>query len=161
MASSKFSSGYKIIPIIIFSTIFISENYLFGTILIGIKKTKISLIFSIVGAVINVIVNILLIPIIGIYGAAISTLMSYLVMFCLFYFYLNKHMGMKFLKISKDIISLLVGSLLAYVFIYNFNYDVNLQFFLLKFLIACLYIVFVSKLNNIRLSDVVMLRNYW
>lgn len=161
MASSKFSSGYKVIPIIILSTIFLSENYLFGTILIGIKKTKISLILNLIGAVINVIVNLLLIPIIGIYGAAISTLTSYLVMFSLFYVYLNKHMGMKFLKINKDIISLLVGSLLAYVFIYNFNYDMNLQFILLKFLIACLYIIFISKLNKIRLNEIVYLRNYW
>jgi len=161
MASPNFSSGYKIIPIIILSTIFLSENYLFGTILIGIKKTKISLILNLIGAVINVIVNLLLIPIIGMYGAAISTLTSYLIMFCFYYFYLNKHIGMKFLKINKDIISLLVGSLLAYVFIYNFNYDINLQFILLKFLVACLYIIFVSKLNKIKLSDVVYLRNYW
>ena len=161
MASSKFSSGYKVIPIIVFATIFLSENYLFGTILIGIKKTKISLILNLIGAVINVIVNLLLIPVIGIYGAAISTLTSYLVMFCLFYFYLNKHMGMKFLKINKDIMSLLIGSLLAYVFIYNFNYDINLQFILLKLLIACLYIIFISKLNKIGLSDIVSLKNYW
>jgi O-antigen/teichoic acid export membrane protein len=161
MASSKFSSGYKVIPIIILSTIFLSENYLFGTILIGIKKTKISLILNLIGAVINVIVNLLLIPIIGIYGAAISTLASYLVMFYLFYFYLNKHMGMKFLKINKDIISLLVGSLLAYIFVYNFNYGINLQFILLKFLVACLYIIFISKLNKIKLNDIVYLRNYW
>jgi len=161
MASSKFSSGYKVIPIIVFATIFLSENYLFGTILIGIKKTKISLILNLIGAVINVIVNLLLIPVIGIYGAAISTLTSYLVMFCLFYFYLNKHMGMKFLKINKDIMSLLIGSLLAYIFIYNFNYDINLQFILLKLLIACLYIIFISKLNKIGLSDIVSLKNYW
>jgi O-antigen/teichoic acid export membrane protein len=161
MASSKFSSGYKVIPIIILSTIFLSENYLFGTISIGIKKTKISLILNLIGAVINVIFNLLLIPIIGIYGAAISTLASYLVMFYLFYFYLNKHMGMKFLKINKDIVSLLVGSLLAYIFVYNFNYGINLQFILLKFLVACLYIIFISKLNKIRLSDIVYLRNYW
>jgi O-antigen/teichoic acid export membrane protein len=161
MASSKFSSGYKVIPIIILSTIFLSENYLFGTILIGIKKTKISLILNLIGAVINVIVNLLLIPIIGIYGAAISTLASYLVMFYLFYFYLNKHMGMKFLKINKDIVSLLVGSLLAYIFVYNFNYGINLQFILLKFLVACLYIIFISKLNKIKLNDIVYLRNYW
>lgn len=161
MTSSKFSSGFKIIPIIILSTILLSENYLFGTILIGIKKTKISLILNIIGAVTNVVINILLIPIIGIYGAAISTLTSYLVMFSLFYFYLNKHMGMNFLKINKDIISLLAGSLLAYIFIYNFDYNINLQFILLKFLIACLYIIFISKLNKIRLSDIVYLRNYW
>ena len=161
MASSTFSSGFKIIPIIILSTIFLSENYLFGTILMGIKKTKISLILNLIGAVINVIVNLLLIPIIGIYGAAISTLTSYLIMFCLFYFYLSKHMGMKFLKINKDIISLLVGSLLAYVFICTFNYDINLQFILIKFFIACLYIIFISKLNKIKLNDIVSLRNYW
>ncbi len=161
MASSKFSSGYKVIPIIIFATIFLSENYLFGTILIGNKKTKISLILNLIGAVINVIVNLLLIPIIGIYGAAVSTLTSYMVMFCLFYYYLNRHMGMKFLKINKDIISLLVGALLAYVFIYTFNYNINLQFILLKFLVACLYIIFISKLNKIRLRDIVYLRNYW
>ena len=161
MVSSRFRSGFKIIPIIILSTIFLSENYLFGTILMGIKKTKISLILNLIGAVINVIVNLLLIPIIGIYGAAISTLTSYLIIFCLFYFYLNKHIGMKFLKINKDIISLLVGSLLVYVFIYNFNYNINLKFILIKFIVACLYIIFISKLNKIKLNDIVYLKNYW
>ena len=161
MVSSKFSSGYKVIPIIIFSIIFLSENYLFVTILIGIKKTKVLLVLNLIGAITNVIVNILLIPLIGIYGAAISTLMCHLVMFCLLYLYLNKHMGMKYLKINKDIISLLIGSLLAYVFIYNFNCDINLQFILLKFLIVCLYIICLSKLNNIKLNDIVYLRSYW
>jgi len=161
MASPKFSSGFKIIPIIILSTILLSENYLFGTILMGIKKTKISLILNIIGAITNVGINLLLIPIIGIYGAAISTLTSYLIMFCFYYFYLNKHIGMKFLKINKDIISLLVGSLLAYIFVYNFNSDMNLQFILIKFLVACLYIIFISKLNKIRLNDIVSLRKHW
>ena len=161
MASSKFSLGYKVIPIIIFSTIFSSENILFGTILIGIKKTKVSLILNLIGAITNVVVNLLLIPIIGIYGAAVSTLTSYLVMFCLFYFYLNKHMGMKFLKINKDIISILIGALLVYIFVYKFNYDINLQFILIKFSITCLYIIVISKLNKIRLNDIVYLKNYW
>lgn len=46
MVSSRFSLGFKIIPITILSTIFLSENCLFGTILryaikVGNSKVKI------------------------------------------------------------------------------------------------------------------------
>jgi len=161
MVSSRFIPGFKIIPIIILSTVFLSENYLFGTILVGVKKTNVSFIVNIIGAVINVIVNLLLIPFIGIYGAAFSTLTSYLIMFYFFYFYLNKYIGINYLKMNKDIISLLVGSLLIYVIIYYFDYSVNLKFILFKILIACIYIIFISKLNKIRLKDIVNLKNHW
>lgn len=159
MVSSKFMMGVKVIPIIILSTVFISGNYLFGTILIGFKKTNISFLSNTAGAIINILVNIFLIPITGIYGAALSTLASYFIMYCFIYYYLSQHMGINYLTINKDMLLILVGSGLVYVFHYYIELDITFFLIMFKIIVVFFFILLISKLNNIKLLTLLNFKN--
>ncbi len=77
---NDYLSGMNIIPVILFAYIFqgMYTNFIAG---IYIKeRNKVLPLITGIGAVVNIIVNILLIPILGIMGAALATLAAYAVM---------------------------------------------------------------------------------
>jgi O-antigen/teichoic acid export membrane protein len=78
--TSEYVSAYLIVPIAALGTIFYVGGGTIAIILQVLKKTKIFAVVGGTGAVINLILNIILIPIIGILGAAISTLITFLFM---------------------------------------------------------------------------------
>ncbi|WP_295153864.1 lipopolysaccharide biosynthesis protein [uncultured Ruminococcus sp.] len=68
-------------PLLIYSTIFSCLTTFMGSIYLASKKTKRSLFTSLVSGVINVGLNMVLIPTIGLYGPPISTIASYMTVF--------------------------------------------------------------------------------
>lgn len=78
--TSEYVSAYLIVPIAALGTIFYVGGGTIAIILQVLKKTKIFAVVGGTGAVINLILNIILIPIIGILGAAISTLITFFIM---------------------------------------------------------------------------------
>ncbi len=99
LSTPEYVQGFKIIPIIAFS------YYLYGLgafYCIGFQianKTIIDSIILIFAAVINVLFNLILIPKVGIYGAAISTVISYLFTNCMYYIF-----GRKYYKVGIGIL---------------------------------------------------------
>ncbi|MCD4794187.1 MAG: oligosaccharide flippase family protein [Bacteroidales bacterium] len=80
MTSVNFHEGWKIIPFIGFAYVFHCLYYFFSaTLFYKLGKTKLIPIISISGAVINIILNLLLIPKYMIIGAAIASLISNIV----------------------------------------------------------------------------------
>jgi O-antigen/teichoic acid export membrane protein len=80
LTTSEFVSAYLVVPIIAFGTIFYICGGTISNVLAALKKTKVMMWVNIAGGSINLILNIILIPIIGITGAAISTLITFLFM---------------------------------------------------------------------------------
>jgi O-antigen/teichoic acid export membrane protein len=79
IASKKFEGGYVILPFIVIGYVIHKANFLFGAGLYLAKKTKILSIIIFSSAIINIILNIILIPLIGLLGAAITTLIAFLI----------------------------------------------------------------------------------
>jgi O-antigen/teichoic acid export membrane protein len=75
-----YADAYYQIPILMISTIFNIVVALLGSIYVALKKTKEIAKTSIFAAVINILVNVILIKHIGLYAASISTVISYLAM---------------------------------------------------------------------------------
>lgn len=73
----------KYSPILVYSSVFSCFTTFMGTIYLATKKTKRSLMTSMFSGIINVGLNIILIPRIGLYGPAISTVASYMTVFIL------------------------------------------------------------------------------
>lgn len=71
----------KYAPILIYSCIFSCCTTFMGSIYLASNKTKRSLVTSLVAGVINVTLNIILIPRIGLYGPPITTVVSYVAVF--------------------------------------------------------------------------------
>lgn len=77
----SFQESVRYSPILIYSSIFSCFTTFLGSIYLASKETKRSMITSLFSGIINVGLNIILIPRIGLYGPPISTVASYLVVF--------------------------------------------------------------------------------
>jgi len=116
--TQDFLSGWFVIPIIAFSGLLAGIFQIFVNIMFLVKETKSITYINIVAAVSNVLLNLLLIPSIGIGGAALSTLISYFLMivFCI-------HVSMKHFVFDfyfYDIVKSIFSSLAMYLFVSHF-----------------------------------------
>ncbi|AKB30447.1 Membrane protein involved in the export of O-antigen, teichoic acid lipoteichoic acids [Methanosarcina siciliae C2J] len=107
LTTPDFVSGWFVIPIIAFAGLMAGIFQIFVNTMFLIKKTKFATYINIVAAVSNVIVNLILIPSVGIIGAAFSTLISYFLMATLCIHVSLKHfkLDFHFLDIGKSILS--------------------------------------------------------
>lgn len=80
LTSQEFLSGYYIIPLVALGTIFFNLNSINGTIFMLSEKTKAIAILYSLSAFFNIALNVILIPYMGILGAAISTLLSFMIL---------------------------------------------------------------------------------
>ncbi len=80
-ANAAYYPAWKYIPMLSAATIFSSLVTFMGSVYLVEKKSVLSFVTSMTGAVINVALNFLLIPRIGVNGAAIATFFSYFVVF--------------------------------------------------------------------------------
>ena len=79
--AKEFYLGWIFIPVLTFATIFSSFDNFLNSIYMVEKRSGLSLVTMGVGAVMNLILNALLIPIWGVQGAAIATFASYFLVF--------------------------------------------------------------------------------
>jgi O-antigen/teichoic acid export membrane protein len=90
LLSKRYESGFYLIFWIALSYFFLTLVYLYETIFYAESKTYVILHSNIVSAVLNILLNILLIPIYGLNGAFISTLISFGIRFVVVQFYFIK-----------------------------------------------------------------------
>ncbi len=76
-----FQESARYSPILIYSTIFSCFTTFMGSIYLASNKTKRSLVTSLISGAVNIGLNVILIPRIGLYGPPISTVVSYLAVF--------------------------------------------------------------------------------
>ena len=75
--SNEFLEAWKYVPVLLLGTVFNGMGLFVGCIFTAVKRTKDISITTIIGAVINTILNFVLIPFIGAMGAAIATMIGY------------------------------------------------------------------------------------
>jgi len=147
----EYLSGLIIVPIILLGYLF---HGLYVNFTAGIyieEKTKYFPMVTGSGAVINVVVNFLLIPIIGIIGAALATLISYVVMSGgLFYvsqrFYEIKY---EYKKIGKILFLILISASFYYYLIYSIEFIFLYKIFFLVGFISLMFLLNILKMNEV------------
>ena len=77
LTTQEFLQGYMIVPVIALSIMVYNISDLNNQIITLFKKTKVSAVINIIAALLNIIMNVVLIPIYGIMGAAVSTLITF------------------------------------------------------------------------------------
>ena len=113
---SDFWSSYQTVPIILFAYIFYAFYIISMPSMYIYEKQAWSPIFRLTGALSNILLNIVLIPIIGILGAAISTAISYLLMTLFIHYKSSKWMPIPY-KWNLIIKQSLVNIILTIIFI--------------------------------------------
>lgn len=101
MASAKYDTAYQIIPYVVIANALYSFQVIINAGLIINKKTSVLMKLKFISCAINIILNLILIPINGITGAAQATLVSYAA-----YLLLVKHYSFKELsfRVNKALI---------------------------------------------------------
>jgi O-antigen/teichoic acid export membrane protein len=127
LTTQDFISGWFVIPIIAFAGLLAGIFQIFVNTMFLIKETRSATYINIIAAVSNVLINLILIPSVGIIGAALSTLVSYFLMavFCI-------HMSLKHFKLDfyfLDIAKSILSSISMYFFISSFAISGILELF--------------------------------
>lgn len=139
--SKDFFTAWQYVPPLLISVVVNCMSSFVGSIYTATNDTKIISISAISGAIFNIVFNIILIYLIGPYGAAISTLIGYFIVLFIRHLYLNKHTNMKIsnLNIVLSYVVLIIQMIFAY-FKSNF---IIFEFFCL----ICLVILNLSTIK--------------
>ena len=105
--ANEFFKAWKCVPVLLASTLFSALGGYIGGIFSAVKDTKTSAFSTVISAVVNIILDIFLIPVAGILGAAVATFISYLVAWMVRMVVLRKYIHMK-LDYKKNILAYLL-----------------------------------------------------
>lgn len=151
LATEEYYKGIYIMPPIAGGVYFIAVSNLYSNILVYLKRTNIIMISSIIAAVINVILNYIMIEAYGYMAAAYTTLLSYVVMAVLLSIWANrefkKHITeVDFVYDNKLILAVSIVTLVISLFailIYDYGivrYTVAAVFFILTVMYGIHYL---------------------
>ena len=149
--SFEYSESRLIIPFIVTSCIFRGAQIVVDTTLYAQEKTIYHPIITGFGLLINILGNIILLPIIGMVGAAISSLISFWVLYMLSVYVTKKFININWLsfRITTSImLSCFLSSICSYIFFYNGLFTVAIKTIcLLSLSLITLYLL--KKVNII------------
>jgi O-antigen/teichoic acid export membrane protein len=155
LIGSEYWSGLSIIPIVLFAYL-INGMYVIFSAGIYIEEKSLYVPFiSGAGALTNVVANFLLIPTWGITGAAVATLLSYLVMTIGYFLVTQKFykIDYEFNRIFRIFLGITVTAVIYYLLIDKEFFNVYLKFLLLISFFAYTFLYAVNK------NEMVQLRN--
>ncbi|UNC93610.1 oligosaccharide flippase family protein [Candidatus Contubernalis alkaliaceticus] len=85
LATAEYGEAFKIVPLIVFSYFLWGLEQFYGLGLHIAKKMSVNSMIIMVGALFNILLNIIFIPVMGMYGAAAATIISYIIINILYY----------------------------------------------------------------------------
>jgi O-antigen/teichoic acid export membrane protein len=141
IADESFWTAYKIVPIIVLATTVFSFHYHLNMGILIAKKTKYLAYINFSNGILILLLNFLLIPRYGIYGAAYATLIAFIYKVTLTYYFSSKYykIHFEFVRIGK----LLITSAIIYISTLPIQYSSGYINFLIKSGVILFYPVFL------------------
>lgn len=146
-----FQDSMKYSPILIYSSVFSCFTTFMGSIYLAAKETKRSLMTSLFSGIINVGLNIILIPRIGLYAPAISTVASYVTVFII-RAYDSRKLVPFYLNVKKIIINNVILAAMVLTNVFQFIYHTET----LSVILLPLAFILIMLLNFKPLWDVAL-----
>lgn len=112
---NDFYSSWKYTPLLLCAYAIGNLQAFYGSIYGGIKKSQYVLYSSLAGAICNIICNVILIHMIGVFGAAIATVLSYFVVYSVRVLGIKKYVEMQHFE-KKILLSILLILLMSYLY---------------------------------------------
>lgn len=135
----NYISSYSYIPILLYANSWNVLIGLIGGIYVAVKRTKEIANTTIMSAALNIIINIILIKFIGLYAAAISTLISYLIIGIYRYIDCKKYVNLK-LDFKVIILFTIIFIISSILYIININYLCILNLFFVS-----IYVIILNR----------------
>lgn len=127
MFAPEYHEAWMNIPVLTLAMVFFNLVSFLGSLYVAEKKSMYSFLTSMAGAVVNVVLNLLLIPIIGAMGAALATFASYVVAFALrawtakklkpFPMHMGRHLLSSLLVTAQAVVILLSSSIPGWIIV--------------------------------------------
>ena len=150
---SAYANAALALRILVWTLIPLCINYIMGATMIAIHKEKEGMYILFLNAVVNIILNLLLIPKYSLYGAAIATVLTEIFYFSGYYYIMSRHIG------KIDVLSLvlkpLIASLIMGMVIY---YSINLNVIVLVALGALVYSACMYMLKAVNEEEMALIR---
>jgi len=112
LRSASYREGLVVVPILLLANLFLGIYYNLSVWFKLTDKTYYGTFISIIGALITIILNFLLIPLLGYLGSAFATLACYVVMSGINYYYGQKHYPIPY-KFLKAMLYIFVASIMT------------------------------------------------
>ena len=150
--AEDFYSGYIFVPILVTTAMISGQNIIYGAVLQGDCKTKMVGGITILGSIVSFTFNILLIPVLGVWGAAVVGLGSMTLM------NLMEYWTMKFENktIWRELLLSILVIVLSYSYLLLFP-NVSFISVLVKILVVVIFVLFLFKLYRLNLQDIISL----
>ena len=139
MIKSNYAGAYEQIPILMLAVLFQVVVGLYSVIYVALKKSTEIAKTSFYAAVINIVVDLVLIKFIGIYAASISTLVAQATMATYRYFHVKKYIDIK-LNAKYLILTIVTGGMILVSYYYNHLISNSIVL-----LLTILYAVWINK----------------
>jgi len=141
LVDESYYISWTYIPFLYLATIFSGFSSFYGASYLSSEKTMGSFYTSVLGAVVNLIVSICLIPVIGIQGACVATMFAFLTMWIARI--INTR---KYFKININIKTLVELSIITAVYVYLYYYENTILEFILFILALIIFALYNKKL---------------
>jgi O-antigen/teichoic acid export membrane protein len=139
---NEFNNSIVILQILIWSIIPMFLYNLLGSIIMSLDEEKKAVYFWGICALINVILNVILIPMYTYIGASLTTIISELLLFLLFYLFISKYYF--YVSIIKILYKPLIASIIMVIYIYNFI-NINLFILIMSSMILYFILLIITK----------------
>ena len=139
MINTKYNDAYNYIPYLVLGSVFNVAICLYSQVYLAKKLSKQVASTAVLGAIINILINIVFIKQIGLYAAAISTAISYFVMMLYRHIDLKKYVS---IKVNK---TLIIGTILIYTFSIILYYQNNLILNIINLVVVVIYAFLINK----------------
>ena len=150
LGNPTYREGLYIVPFLLMGYLFLGIYYNLSVWFKVTDKTKYGAMITGLGAVITVIANFLLIPILGYLGSALTTLVTYFFMAVLSYSLGQKHYPIPY-KVTSAIYYLSLASIMGYIS-YNIDFDSLFLNIVVRniFVVLFLAIIYLSERSNLK-----------
>jgi O-antigen/teichoic acid export membrane protein len=146
---AEFANSATALQIVIWALVFIWTNAVFVDLLVSMGKQKLNTVSMALCAVINVILNFILISTLSYNGAAIATVVTSAIFFIASFYFVSKNFQV--LPVHKIMVKPVICGLMMGAFVYYFI-DVNI--FLLTPLAAVVYLMSLLALKTFSKEDI-------
>jgi O-antigen/teichoic acid export membrane protein len=148
LADPKFYPGAIVIPPVVSGYIFYAIYYYYGTYIFYHKRTLYFTVCTLIAGTINIILNLIFIPMYGYLAAAYTTLFSYLVLFLVLWL-IEKYI----FKFEMTPLKIFINKIIIFYFIMLGYYIIS------RFFIDLFYLGIIIKLFFLGIIFVVLFRN--
>lgn len=140
LLDAKYYSAWKLVPIIMAGIVFSQVGSLYNLAFYQEKKTKEIMVVSITGAIINIGLNYLFVPKYGSYGAALATLLSFIILFILMYSMAKQYYFIPLAWKENSVLMIVFFGLSSFFYIFDFSIIFGLSLKVLCVILICMII---------------------